>query len=1009
MPYKSNYFVIIIFFIALTSCFSGCQTGSEHRVAIEKDGKIYGVTKGAFRHRWWNYYERGTSFSGGRFWREAEADFREALSQWDGDRRRERTYGMHFMDYFPHRELGVTLFHQNRYTEAIRELEISLSKEKSAKAEYYLDKTRKARIEQENSDKGLPEISIESPGDKTLSGHFSIKVRGVVKDDTFVKEIRVNGNPIRIDLATPQIPFETEVPLTTGENTIVVEAADLTGKTSETVRKVLCDRAGPILNIDSFTPANDSEDHYILRGYAYDDSGIKEVRVNGLGILESPVPQISLNHTVIFPAGQKKVVVIAEDQAGNQTRAEISPSVQKTGFSESGKMLLASLDSFLHSSPPFVKGAGGIFDAKKNSCGRNPPRPPFAKGGRNLRNVSYLRSDYYAMKASLLPLKARIKHYRRSGKNYALIAGINAYTEWPVLNTAVNDAAELKNVLTKRYEFPEKNVILRTDKDATRVNLIRDIRRLAAGLTQNDNLLIYFAGHGRLDDLTSDGYWIPVEGKLGDPTTWITNSVIKSILTSEKVRGKNIAVVADSCYSANLLRGGSSSLSFSDRNYQERLLELARKKSRQIFTSGGMEPVADSGRDNHSLFAYYFLRALKENTCDIIDLENLLLTKVWKPVSEKGGQRPNTGRLKTPMDEDGQFILILKSGKSGDAKKKTVSSKSSGDSGVRRAGLPSANDILPDSTPPVLELRRWEKGRTVFLDSIWLEGSARDDSGIQRLTVNGQKILKCPGKNVYFNHLSRLREGENRFIFECSDQVGNRIEKEVLIFRKIPKVYELGSRMSVILCPFELKGKEHTETEDILLGHLIDKGRFDMKDLGGLMADDQKDNSDDTAKNRAIQIARKLDADFVITGKVIEKKNSLQIYARMLETDTLTVLTEEDVYGEGEDAELIRQLCHGLAIKLCDAVPFAEGKIVKVKEKQIIVNIGKKDGIRRGMHMILFEQGEPLRDPDTGEELGSDAEEFGTARIEKIRPRVSYAQILDTSESLKPGMQVVMK
>jgi hypothetical protein len=68
--------------------------------------------------------------------------------------------------------------------------------------------------------------------------------------------------------------------------------------------------------------------------------------------------------------------------------------------------------------------------------------------------------------------------------------------------------------------------------------------------------------------------------------------------------------------------------------------------------------VADGGRDGHSLFDYYFLKALKENNRQIIDLENLFHTYVWKPVTEIGDQRPNVGRLKTPMDEDGQFILV---------------------------------------------------------------------------------------------------------------------------------------------------------------------------------------------------------------------------------------------------------------------------------------------------------------------------------------------------------------
>ena len=244
------------------------------------------------------------------------------------------------------------------------------------------------------------------------------------------------------------------------------------------------------------------------------------------------------------------------------------------------------------------------------------------------------------------------------GNYHALIIGINAYKEWRPLKTAVKDAQSLKEILIRRYGFAERNVVLRTDRKATRLRLIGDLRNMASSLGSKDNLLIYFAGHGQLDDLTGDGYWIPVEGKLKNPGTWISHSTVKNILSSEKVRGKNIVVVADSCYSGTLLRGGPSLLSLTDQGYREKLANLASCRSRQVITSGGVEPVADGGRDGHSLFAYYFLKSLKENDRDVIDLENLFHTRVWKPVTEIGGQRPNVGRLKTPMDEDGQFVLV---------------------------------------------------------------------------------------------------------------------------------------------------------------------------------------------------------------------------------------------------------------------------------------------------------------------------------------------------------------
>ena len=243
------------------------------------------------------------------------------------------------------------------------------------------------------------------------------------------------------------------------------------------------------------------------------------------------------------------------------------------------------------------------------------------------------------------------------GNYHALIIGINKYKNWPRLRTAVKDATALRDTLVAKYGFSRKDTILRTDNTATRIQIERDLRYLAKSMKPEDNLFIYYAGHGQLDDLTGDGYWVPVEGALKNPSTWVANSYLKAILSSERVQAKNIVVIADSCYSGSLLRGGPSLMSLEDRRYAEKLASRAALRSRQVISSGGVEPVADGGADGHSLFAYYLIGALRNNQREVVDLENLFHTKVWKPVTEIGNQRPNVGRLKTPMDQDGQFVL----------------------------------------------------------------------------------------------------------------------------------------------------------------------------------------------------------------------------------------------------------------------------------------------------------------------------------------------------------------
>jgi len=243
------------------------------------------------------------------------------------------------------------------------------------------------------------------------------------------------------------------------------------------------------------------------------------------------------------------------------------------------------------------------------------------------------------------------------GTYHALVIGINDYKEWPKLQTAVKDATVIREILISRYGFADKNVILRTDAAASRFQIERDLRYLATAMEPSDNLLVYYAGHGQLDDLTGDGYWVPAEGAMKNPSTWVANSYIKAIFSSERVKAKNVVVIADSCYSGSMLRGGPSLMSLDDKKYRKKLARKAALRSRQVISSGGVEPVTDGGAEGHSLFAYYLIDALRKNEREVIDLENLFHTKVWKKVTEIGDQSPNVGRLKTPMDQDGQFVL----------------------------------------------------------------------------------------------------------------------------------------------------------------------------------------------------------------------------------------------------------------------------------------------------------------------------------------------------------------
>ena len=80
------------------------------------------------------------------------------------------------------------------------------------------------------------------------------------------------------------------------------------------------------------------------------------------------------------------------------------------------------------------------------------------------------------------------------GRFHALVIGNNEYQHLPKLASAVADAKAVAGVLEGTYGF-DVTLLL----NATRSDILRAINDLRAELTEEDNLLIYYAGHGTLD------------------------------------------------------------------------------------------------------------------------------------------------------------------------------------------------------------------------------------------------------------------------------------------------------------------------------------------------------------------------------------------------------------------------------------------------------------------------------------------------------------------------------
>jgi hypothetical protein len=265
----------------------------------------------------------------------------------------------------------------------------------------------------------------------------------------------------------------------------------------------------------------------------------------------------------------------------------------------------------------------------------------------NLKPTPNTQTASLPAKPKLSPIQVNLAKYKgiEFGKYYALVIGSNDYKFLPKLDTAAADAREIAKRLKSDYGFSVKLLT-----DATRDEILDALDEYREKLTDADNLLIYYAGHGWLDEAGEQGYWLPVDARPNRRRDWVSNSDITSTLRA--VNAKHVLVMADSCYSGTLVRGAKIVEATPD--YVQRMAE---KRARLVITSGGLEPVADKdGAGKHSPFASVFLDILKSNN-GVMDGTNMF-SKMRRPVMLKADQTPEYSDVRKAGHEGGDFLFV---------------------------------------------------------------------------------------------------------------------------------------------------------------------------------------------------------------------------------------------------------------------------------------------------------------------------------------------------------------
>ena len=230
-----------------------------------------------------------------------------------------------------------------------------------------------------------------------------------------------------------------------------------------------------------------------------------------------------------------------------------------------------------------------------------------------------------------------------SGKYHAIIISENNYFDekFPDLIEPKNDADNLMSLLVSKYFFKSEDITRLIDP--TRANILDAIDQKRKTLSLDDNLIIFYAGHGYWDEVLKMGYWLPSDAKKDSKSNWVSNTDLTLYLSA--FESNHVLLVADACFSGGIFK--TRSIGDMDQG-TKRLYEL---KSRKAITSGNLKEVPDN-----SIFMKFFLKELELNQSTFLTSDQLF-AKIRPNILNNSTTEPLYGVIHNTGDEGGEFVF----------------------------------------------------------------------------------------------------------------------------------------------------------------------------------------------------------------------------------------------------------------------------------------------------------------------------------------------------------------
>lgn len=234
------------------------------------------------------------------------------------------------------------------------------------------------------------------------------------------------------------------------------------------------------------------------------------------------------------------------------------------------------------------------------------------------------------------------------GRFYALIIGNSAYRSLPAVPSAVDSARAMSDLLKNKYGF-QVTLLIDADRDA----IMNALNALRDSLRKTDNLVVFYAGHGRRDPAKQRGWWQPVDADAERMSTWLSNQDVSEHLNL--VAARNVLVLVDSCYEGTLSRSSVPSFPRGT-STPDQIAALRARRSRLALTSGVEAPTGSGGV---STFTSALVQTLDAQR-GVFDAWQVYRGVNDALTASPGNRPPSFAPIKYTSHEGGLFFFVRK-------------------------------------------------------------------------------------------------------------------------------------------------------------------------------------------------------------------------------------------------------------------------------------------------------------------------------------------------------------